>query len=254
MRKPMIAGNWKMQGASANNKKLVSQLVADDMLTQQGDSIDVVICPPFAYLDQVHALLASSSIALGAQDVSAHPEGAYTGQISASMLVDNKCEWVIVGHSERRQMCGETDTVVVQKVAQAIKSGLKPIICLGESEAEREQGKTEAVLSRQIQAVLRELGPHVFENGVIAYEPIWAIGTGLTATPEQAQDVHQFLRFQVASFDEGVAKKVRILYGGSVKPENATGLFAMPDIDGALVGGASLVADSFLGICAAKLR
>lgn len=253
MRRPMIAGNWKMQGASATNEKLISQLVADKKLTTQAELLDVVVCPPFVYLDQANTLLSKASIQLGAQDVSAYSDGAYTGQISAKMLLENGCQWVIIGHSERRQLCSETDEVVVQKVAQAIKSGLKPILCCGETEAERKQGQTEAVVSRQIQAVLRELGPQVFEQAVIAYEPIWAIGTGLTATPDQAQDVHQFLRHQVMSFDEGVAKKVRILYGGSVKPENASGLFAMPDIDGALVGGASLVADSFIEICTAKL-
>lgn len=253
MRKLMIAGNWKMQGASATNEKLVSQLISDGRLIAQADSLDVVICPPFVYLDQVNALLLDTAIQLGAQDVSAYNEGAYTGQVSAAMLLERGCQWVIIGHSERRQLCGETDESIAQKVARAIESGLKPIICCGETEIERKQGQTEAVVSRQIQAILRGLGPQVFEHAVIAYEPIWAIGTGLTATPEQAQDVHQFLRQQVMSFDEGVAKKVRILYGGSVKPENASGLFEMPDIDGALVGGASLIADSFIGICTAKL-
>jgi triosephosphate isomerase len=209
------------------------------------------VCVPFPYLQQAQAVLGSSAVAWGAQDVSAHAQGAYTGEVSAAMLADFACRYVIVGHSERRCLHGESDAQVVAKLKAALAGGLTPILCVGETLAEREGGQTEAVVSRQLDAVLEACGVEVLARSVLAYEPVWAIGTGRTATPAQAQEVHAVLRQRIAAAAADVAAGLRILYGGSVKAANASELFAQPDIDGGLVGGASLVAEEFLAIARA---
>lgn len=244
MRRTLVVGNWKMNGSSAANIDLVSSIVkqCDDVA-----SAEMAVCAPFVYLNDVAQMLKGSSVTLGAQDVSVHLNGAYTGEIAASMLIDCGCKYAIVGHSERRQYHGESSLLVAQKALTAYKSGLIPIICLGESLEERESGKVEAVIGEQLQAVQSVLGLVGIEQSVIAYEPVWAIGTGLTATPDEAQDVHRFIRSRLG----GIAEKVNILYGGSVKSANAGELFAQKDIDGALVGGSSLDAKEFIGISAA---
>jgi triosephosphate isomerase (TIM) len=213
-----------------------------------GQGAEMAVCVPFPYLQQAQETLKGSPMSWGAQDVSAHAQGAYTGEVCAGMLADFGCRYVIVGHSERRCLHGESDAQVVAKVSAAMGSGLIPVVCVGETLAEREGGQTEAVVSRQLDAVLRGCGVEVLSRAVLAYEPVWAIGTGRTATPGQAQQVHAFLRRRVAAADAEVAAGLRILYGGSVKAVNAGELFAQPDIDGGLVGGASLVADEFLSI------
>ena len=215
------------------------------------DGVDIAICPPYTLLNAVYNDIADGNCALGAQDMDINDNGAYTGQVSASMLKDCGCSYVILGHSERRTIYGETDALVARKVEKALASGLTAILCVGETQEERESGITETVVSRQIQAVIDQIGIAAFANIVIAYEPVWAIGTGLTATPEQAQEVHSGIRQQLATQDEAIAEKTRILYGGSMKPDNAAELIAKPDIDGGLIGGASLKAEDFLGICRA---
>ncbi len=249
MRKPLVAGNWKMNGSRESAKSLVAGI-------KEGLGVDataeVVICPPFVYLSEVGSLLASSGVSLGAQNVSQCAGGAYTGEISTSMLLDVGCKYVILGHSERRAMYGEADVLVADKVIAANAAGLKPILCVGELLEERESGKTEAVVARQLDVLLDSAeGLAALQNAVIAYEPVWAIGTGMTATPEQAQDVHAFIRQRVAAKDAALAQKVQILYGGSVKGNNAVELFAKADIDGGLIGGASLQVEEFLAICQA---
>jgi triosephosphate isomerase len=229
----LVAGNWKMHGSRAFNRALLGAVLGSRV---QG--VECAVCVPFPYLAEVAEQLRGSPVALGAQNVSEHAQGAYTGEVSAVMLVELGCRYVIVGHSERRQLHGETDAQVAGKFASARKSGLAPILCVGETLAERESGRTEEVVGRQLNAVL-EKGQ--FGEAVLAYEPVWAIGTGRNATPEQAQAVHGFLR-------KMVSKETRILYGGSVKPQNAAAIFAMPDVDGGLIGGASLVAEDFLAI------
>lgn len=248
MRKPLVAGNWKMNGTAESGKALVEGIKAG-----LGDvTSEVAICPPFVYSIQVRDLVAGSAVALGAQDVSQHGNGAYTGEISSSMLTDIGCEYVILGHSERRAYYGENDELVAEKVVAAHKAGLKPILCVGELLEERESGETETVVARQLDVLLDSAeGMAALENAVIAYEPVWAIGTGKTATPEQAQDVHAFIRGRIASKDAALAERIRILYGGSVKGGNAAELFAKADIDGGLIGGASLDAGEFLTICRA---
>ena len=233
-----------MHGSLKANTALLGGLVAG---MTQVDDCDVAVCIPFPYLAQADATLRGSAVTWGAQDVSAHQQGAFTGEVSAAMLSDFACQWVIVGHSERRQYHAETDQLVADKAVAALKSGLAPVVCVGETAAEHESGQTQAVIARQLAPVLA-LGPDVLSRAVLAYEPVWAIGTGLTATPDQAQSVHAFIRASLAQL--GVPQ-VRILYGGSVKASNAASLFAMSDIDGALVGGASLVAEEFLRIAAA---
>ncbi len=220
-------------------------------LDSGGKVSSIAICPPFVYIQAVRELVAGTPIALGAQNVAKEESGAFTGEIGAPMLKDLGCEYAIVGHSERRALYGETDSQVAEKYARALREGLIPILCVGELLEEREEGRTEEVVARQLDAVLDVVGMEGIRQGVIAYEPVWAIGTGKTATPEQAQDVHAFIRRRIADKDGGVAERIQILYGGSVKGSNAEGLFARPDIDGGLIGGASLKADDFLAICRA---
>lgn len=248
MRKTLVAGNWKMHGGLAENAALLSAL------KPALAGIEAVVCVPFPYLAQVQAELAGSSIAWGAQNVSEQAKGAFTGEVSASMLLDFGCKYVIVGHSERRSLYGETDALVARKYVAAQAAGLTPILCVGESLAERESGVTEAVVSRQLDAVIDAAGVGSLAKAVIAYEPVWAIGTGKTASPEQAQAVHAFIRGRIAALDAGVADQLVIQYGGSVKAANAAELMAQPDIDGGLIGGASLVADEFIAICRAAAK
>ena len=244
MRRKLVAGNWKMNGTLAANAVLFAEIKA----ALGRSACDVAICVPSPYLAQSRSELAATSIAWGAQDLSSHGSGAYTGEVAAAMLLDFGCTYVIVGHSERRAYHGETDASVVQKAIRALHSGLIPIVCVGETLAEREGGQTDAVVGRQIDVVLAVLGADDLTKVVIAYEPVWAIGTGKTATPQMAQDVHAMIRAKLAAKDAAVADKVRILYGGSMKPDNAKELLAMPDIDGGLIGGAALKAADFIEI------
>lgn len=246
MRKKLVVGNWKMNGGLARNQALLEALGG----VAQFDCVDVVVCPPFPYLSQVRALIKGGGVALGAQNMSAFGEGAYTGEVSGLMLMDLGCEWVIVGHSERRSAFAETDDIIAAKVRMALDFGLKPILCVGETLAQRDEGVAEEVVGAQIDAVVSDLGAVAASSIAIAYEPVWAIGTGKTATPEQAEAMHAFIRKRLALCGV-VAQDVKILYGGSVTAANAPELFGKPDIDGALVGGASLVAESFSAICAA---
>jgi triosephosphate isomerase len=249
MRRPVVVGNWKMHGSRAENARLV------DALTGQHPAkaaADCVVCPPYVYIQEVGRLLRDSPIALGAQDVCAENNGAFTGEVSVAMLRDVGCEYVIVGHSERRLLYRETDQMVARKFAAAYHSkSLTPILCVGEQLADRDSGRTHEVVARQLDAVLELCGAESLERGLVAYEPVWAIGTGRNATPEQAQDVHAFIRERIAARDARIAAATRILYGGSVKAGNAAELFAMPDVDGGLIGGASLKAHEFLAIAAA---
>jgi triosephosphate isomerase (TIM) len=247
MRQPLVAGNWKMHGSRAENASLVSGLL--DLL-QPGKRAEILLCPPFPYLMETGRLLKDSGVSLGAQSVCAESQGAFTGEVSAAMLKDVGCRYVLVGHSERRQLFGESDALVARKFVAAQGQGLVPVLCVGETLEERESDQTASVVTRQIEAVLAVTGVQSLERAVIAYEPIWAIGTGRTASPEQAQEVHAMIRSKVAERDGTIGGSVRILYGGSVKASNAQELFAMPDIDGGLVGGASLKADEFARICA----
>jgi triosephosphate isomerase len=248
MRQPLVAGNWKMHGSRVENAGLVRSLL--DML-RADSSAEVLLCPPFPYLWEVGRQLKDSDVVLGAQSVCAEPQGAFTGEVSAAMLKDVGCRYVLVGHSERRQIYGEGDALVARKFVAAQSQGLVPVLCVGETLEEREGERTHAVVSRQLDAVLSVSGVHALASAVIAYEPVWAIGTGRNASPDQAQEVHAMIRGRVAALDATIAGSVRILYGGSVKASNAQELFAMPDIDGGLVGGASLKADEFARICAA---
>ncbi len=247
-RKPLVAGNWKMHGSLSGNAELLLGL--RELLPTT--SADCVVCPPFVYLPSVVTALAGSAIEAGAQDVCEQIDaGAYTGEVSASMLREVGCRYVIVGHSERRAIYGETDELVARKFAAALAAGLVPILCVGESLQERESGATEAVVVRQLDAVISAVGVGALGRGVLAYEPVWAIGTGRTASPEQAQEVHACLRGRIAAIDATIAGSVRVLYGGSVKAGNAKEIFAMPDVDGGLIGGASLKAAEFAAIVAA---
>lgn len=248
MRKKLVAGNWKMHGSQAENAAL---LVA---LKPALAGIEAVVCVPFPFLSQVQAALTGSSIAWGAQNLSEQAKGAFTGEVSASMLLEFGCKYVIVGHSERRSLYGESDELVASKYMAAQAAGLIPILCVGESLAERESGVTEAVVARQLDAVIRVAGVASLARAVVAYEPVWAIGTGKTASPEQAQAVHAFIRSKIAALDAGVAERLVIQYGGSVKASNAAELMAQPDIDGGLIGGASLLADEFVAICRAAAK
>ena len=245
MRGFLVAGNWKMNGSSAANGELVSGIIAG---APQSDNVDLLVCPPFPYLAAVADAVAGSSVALGAQTVSEHESGAYTGEVAPSMLTEMGCKYVLVGHSERRALYGESSADVAAKFVAAQAAGMIPVLCVGESLEERESGATEAVVDEQLGAVIDAAGAAAFANAVIAYEPVWAIGTGKTATPDMAQEVHAHIRATLAAQDESVAAGVRILYGGSVKGDNAAGLFSMADIDGGLIGGASLKADDFLAI------
>jgi triosephosphate isomerase (TIM) len=248
MRRPIVAGNWKLHGSRTDNARLVEDVMAQLPTKPAGQCI---VCPPFVYLQEIARLLRGSSVELGAQDVCAEAHGAFTGEVSASMLKDVGCEYVIVGHSERRLIYRESDQLVARKFASALSKSLVPILCLGEQLAERDADRTKDVIARQLDAVLELTGIDVFAHAVIAYEPVWAIGTGRNATPEQAQDVHAFIRARLAARNGKIAADTRILYGGSVKAGNAAELFAMPDVDGGLIGGASLKADEFLAILAA---
>lgn len=248
MRRIMVAGNWKMHG----NRALAAELASASLDGAAAlPDVDLVLIPPFTLLAETAGLLAGSPVALGGQDVSQYAKGAYTGEISSIMLVEAGCRHVLVGHSERRQFHAESDTLVAAKFVAAQSAGLMPILCLGESREERESGQTGQVVRRQLDAVIAAAGIGALAEAVIAYEPVWAIGTGLTATPDQAQEVHAALRSQIAEHDGRIADRTRILYGGSVKPDNAAGLFAQADIDGALVGGASLQAADFIAIAQA---
>jgi triosephosphate isomerase len=254
-RQKLIVGNWKMNGSLAANATLLSAIVtANVTANKQGAAsaaCQMVVCVPTPYLAQCQSLLAESTIAWGAQDLSAQAEGAFTGEVAAGMLQDFACRYVIVGHSERRTYHAESSELVARKALQALATGLVPIVCIGETLAEREAGQTEQVISAQLDALLAVLAADEMSNVVLAYEPVWAIGTGRTATPEMAQEVHQFLRKRLAEANPAAAEQVAILYGGSMKPDNARQLLTMPDIDGGLIGGASLKAADFLAIVAA---
>jgi triosephosphate isomerase len=248
MRRQMVAGNWKMHGSRAANQALLSEL---ELSLKPEWPIDIVVFPPYVYLTDAVRLLEGSRIEVGAQDVCAESGGAFTGQVCASMLKDVGCSHVIVGHSERRRWYCEDDALVARKFAAVLDLGLTPVLCVGETLDERETKQTEAVIARQVDAVIAMQGVDGFARAVLAYEPVWAIGTGRTASPQQAQDVHAFLRNRINAQDAKIAGRLRILYGGSVKAGNAAELFSMPDVDGGLVGGASLSADEFQQICAA---
>jgi triosephosphate isomerase len=248
MRRPIVAGNWKMHGSRGENARLVEELLARGPARQ---AAACVVCPPLVYLWEVGRMLRGSLFSLGAQDVCADAQGAFTGEVSAAMLKDVGCEYVIVGHSERRLFYRESDQLIARKFGAAHGKGLVPILCVGEQLADREAGRTHEVIARQLDVVLELCGAGALEQGVLAYEPVWAIGTGRNATPEQAQEVHAFIRARIATRDARIAAATRILYGGSVKAGNAAELFAMPDVDGGLIGGASLKAEEFLAILAA---
>lgn len=245
-RTPLVAGNWKMNGALQESRDLVGELVAG---VGQGGGAEMLLCPPYVFLDAAARWLEATPIALGAQNLASEVDpGAFTGEVAGAMLADVGCAYVIVGHSERRTLYGETDAQVVAKYRAAQTAGLAPILCVGETLEEREDGLTEAVVTRQVNAVLGTLGAGVLASSVVAYEPVWAIGTGRTATPDQAQEVHALIRGLIAAQNDTIAAGLRILYGGSVNGGNAAELFAREDIDGGLVGGASLDAPQFLTI------
>jgi triosephosphate isomerase len=245
MRKILVAGNWKMHGSLMMIRNLL-----DGIIKGAGDEppADMAVFPPFPYLSMVRSMAAGTPVEFGAQTLNPHAEGAHTGEVSGGMLRDLDCRYVLVGHSERREVYGESNTDVAERFVAAQASGLEPVLCIGETLAQRESSATEAVISRQLDAVVSLAGIDAFSRAVIAYEPVWAIGTGLTATPEQAQSVHAFIRDKLSTLDGTIADQLRILYGGSVKGSNAADLFARDDIDGGLVGGASLTAEGFLDI------
>jgi triosephosphate isomerase (TIM) len=247
MRQPLVAGNWKMHGSRSENAKLISELL--DLLPS-GKNAEILVCPPFPYLHETGRLLKDSGVQLGGQSLCAEAQGAFTGEVSAAMLKDVGCRYVLVGHSERRQLYGESNALVARKFVAAQSQGLIPVLCVGETLEERESGQTLQVVSGQLEAVLSVSGVRSLGKAAIAYEPVWAIGTGRTASGAQAQEVHAMIRAKVSGLDATIGGSVRILYGGSVKASNAQELFAMPDIDGGLVGGASLKADEFARICA----
>jgi triosephosphate isomerase len=251
MRDFLVAGNWKMNGSTASSQELVAGIAAG---APQSGSAKLLICPPFPYLAAVARQISGSRVLLGAQNVSEHESGAFTGEVAPAMLRDIGCEYVIVGHSERRALYGETSFAVAAKFKAALDAGLKPILCVGETLEQREGGGTESVVEVQLGAVIDKVGIAGFKSAVVAYEPVWAIGTGVTASPEQAQDVHRHIRGVMAGHDAEVAESTQILYGGSMKGENAAGLLAMADIDGGLIGGASLKATDFLAIAEAAAQ
>jgi len=246
MRRKIVAGNWKLQGSRDFAAALVAAIKAEAPAR-----VDLIVLPPYPYLGDVLAHCAGSEIAVGAQDVSAHAKGAYTGEVAAAMLADVGARYTLVGHSERRQYHAESSALVAQKFQAAQAAGITPILCVGERLEEREADQTEAVIASQLQPVLDLVGVAAFANAIVAYEPVWAIGTGRTASPEQAQAVHAFIRSQIATQDAKIAGLLPVLYGGSVKPDNAASLFAQADVDGGLIGGASLVAADFLAIATA---
>lgn len=245
-RRPLVLGNWKMNGDAGSARALLGA-VLDASGEWGGAGVEAGVCPPYPYLALAAERLAGSGIGWGAQDVSAHTDGAFTGEVSARMLADLGCTWTLVGHSERRTLFGETDAEVARKSERALAAGVVPVVCVGETREEREAGATEAVLARQVDAVAGVLGAAA-GRFVVAYEPVWAIGTGLTASPEQAQAAHAFLRARLAAGGVAEAASVRLLYGGSMKPGNAVELLAQPDVDGGLIGGAALVAADFTAI------
>ncbi len=250
MRKKLVVGNWKMNGGLDSNEALLKAIAdAKDSL----NGVDVSVCVPFPYLFQPAMLFENTAITWGAQNVSEHMIGAYTGEVSAAMLREFSCKYALVGHSERRTLYGESDEMVARKFITAQKAGITPILCVGETLVEREANATESVVGRQLDKVIELAGIAALENSVLAYEPVWAIGTGKTASAEQAQEVHAFIRKRVASHDSDLASKQLILYGGSVKASNAAQLLIMPDVDGGLIGGASLIAEEFLAICRAGI-
>lgn len=244
MRRKLVAGNWKMHGDRASAHAL-AQAVAGHVSAP----CDVVLLPPFVHLPMLIRDFGGDALQFGAQDLSRHAAGAFTGEVAGSMLADIGCRYALVGHSERRQHHGELDELVAAKFVAAQAANLMPILCVGETIEQREAGETEAVLGRQLAAVVALAGIEAFGNAILAYEPVWAIGTGRTASAQQAQDAHAFLRSELAQHDAKLSGSLRILYGGSVKPGNARELFAEPDIDGGLIGGASLVAGDFIAIC-----
>ena len=248
MRQKLVAGNWKMHGSLAANQTLLTALVSQ---LEGLNSMRCAVCVPFPYLAQAQASLTGTRLAWGAQNLSQYDKGAYTGEVSALMLQEFGCRYVIVGHSERRALFGETDAVVAAKFAAALAAGLTPILCVGETLKERDGGRAESVIARQLDAVIAESGMAGLAKSVVAYEPVWAIGTGKTASPEQAQAVHAFIRRKLAALDADIAAALIIQYGGSVKAANAAELFSQPDIDGGLIGGASLDLDEFMAICQA---
>ena len=248
MRQTLIAGNWKLNGTKQSIIDLLAGITSG---LDTDNNVAVAVCAPYIYVPMVEDILKGGSIALGAQDVSSHTSGAYTGEVSAAMLAEFSCQYCLVGHSERRSLHNETDDEVAEKFKALKDLGITPVLCVGESLDERDQGITETVVKKQIMAVINAYGVESLENAVIAYEPVWAIGTGRTATPDQAQEVHAAIRALLASFDKAIAEKTQILYGGSMNPANASALLAMSDIDGGLIGGASLKADDFLAICQA---
>ena len=251
MRDILVAGNWKMNGSSTANAELVSGIIAG---VPEGTGFSLLVCPPFPYLASVAAQAKGSAVSVGAQNVSEHQKGAFTGEVAPSMLSDVGCEYVIVGHSERRSLYGESSAQVAAKFQAVQAAGMTPILCVGETLEEREAGTTEKVIDEQLDAVLDAAGVDAFGSAVIAYEPVWAIGTGVTATPEQAQDMHRHIRGRFEALNADIAAGVQILYGGSMKGENAAGLLAKPDIDGGLIGGASLKAEDFLAIAQAAAQ
>jgi triosephosphate isomerase len=244
MRRKLIAGNWKMNGSLAANAVLLNDITAE----LAHSVCDVAVCVPAPYFSQCQAVLAGTEVTWGGQDLSVHESGAYTGEISAAMMLDFGCRYVIVGHSERRAYHAESNELVAQKTVRALKSGLTPIVCVGETLADREAGQTDLIVGQQIDAVLAMIDAGNLPKIVVAYEPVWAIGTGKTATPRMAQDVHAMLRAKLAVKNPTAAAQAQILYGGSMKPDNAKELLAMPDIDGGLIGGAALKASDFLAI------
>ncbi|AEJ02686.1 triosephosphate isomerase [Nitrosomonas sp. Is79A3] len=248
MRKKMVAGNWKMHGNLVENKQLLDAIVTG---LNGLYKVNFFVCVPYPYLPSVQSILQNTNIAWGAQNLSQFERGAYTGEISASMLNDFECRYVIVGHSERRSLFGEDSQIVAEKYQAAQRAGITPILCVGESLEQREAGTTEQVIEEQLATVIKLAGVESLAKAIVAYEPVWAIGTGRTASPEQAQDVHSFIREGIAKQNVNIAKSLTILYGGSVKASNASALFDMSDIDGGLIGGASLVANDFVAICRA---
>ena len=247
MRKTIVAGNWKMNAS----KETVNSLIEGILSGMNEVSSEVIVCAPFPYLSQVESLINNSKLMLGAQNLNVNPAGAFTGEVSADMIKDFGAQHVIVGHSERRSLYGETNAIVAEKTKAAIGAGLTPLLCVGESLEDRESGKTEAIVEEQINAVIDLIGIEAFDQVIIAYEPVWAIGTGLTATPEQAQAVHLFIRNLLADSSEKIAQRTPILYGGSMNAGNAADLISCSDIDGGLIGGAALKAEDFLQICKA---
>lgn len=245
-RRQLVAGNWKMHGNAALLRNIISNLLDKEDLPEH---VDVLLLPPFPYLSLAAELIGDQRLLLGAQNLSEHEQGAYTGEVSADMLSEIGCGYVLVGHSERRELYAESDALVAEKFVIAQRAGLRPILCMGETAEQHERELTEVIIARQLQAVIDRAGIGAFATAVLAYEPVWAIGTGKSASPEQAQQVHAFIRQTIADVDARIAGQIQILYGGSVKPDNAADLFVQTDIDGGLIGGAALHADQFMEIC-----